>query len=272
MESAIDGLLEFRQWANPELRKLASDENLPATDRFRSHLALIEIEPDSVDYVVEQLLRITPPDVLDFDELALGTDLLAKVDAMPKSRLVDLATDTTTESTLRFRALFMLARTAESAQDSDDLRWDAMAEFVVDHLVEGATASPRYYRTLVDAFLPVRSALFPAFRTFLANQTSDQSEQFTAALIVGEYATDQPEYLCDLLFEVQPEPYTVLLQHLQKHRDFVKIRFQSLLASSSNETDEITAETTDEITDETTDEREEREKLALSHQCGVGWY
>lgn len=234
VESAIDGLREFREWANPELRKLASNVNLPATDRFRGHLALIEFEPAYVGYVVDQLLRVTPPDVLDFDELALGTGLLAKVDAIPKSRLVELATDSTQEDALRFRALFMLACTAESTDDTR-VNWDALSPFAVRHIVSETTTSPRFYRTLVDAFRPVHSILLPAFRDLLASDIPGTIERFTAASIVGEYAADEPDFLCDLLLELRPEQYTVILPRLQDHAEYVNVRFSKLLSGRLEE-------------------------------------
>lgn len=89
VESAIDGLSDFRELADPELRLLAANEDLPATARFRGQLALVEGEPERAEYVVNELLRVTPPDVLDIDELAMGTNVLAKVNAIQKSRLTD---------------------------------------------------------------------------------------------------------------------------------------------------------------------------------------
>ena len=235
VESAINGLREFRQWADPELRKLASNEDLPATDRFRGHLALLEHEPESVEFVTEQLLRGAPSDAFDFDELALGTDLLAKAEALPTSTLVDLATDSTQQDGSRFRALFMLARTANSARGDESVPWDTLTPFAVRQLVTRATTSPEYYRTLVDAFRPLRSLLLSDFRGLLARDIPDRNERFTAASIIGEYAADQPEYLCDLLLEVRPEQYRVILPRLQAHRAFANSQLSSLLAARPDE-------------------------------------
>ena len=235
VESAIEGLGEFRQWADPELHKMASDVSLPATDRFRGHLALIENEPDRAAYVVDQSLRIAPPDVLNFDELALGTDLLSKVDAIPKARLIDLAMDETQQDALRFRALFMLARTADSAGDDGKTPWDALAPLAAGQLVTRATTSPGYYRTMVDAFRPVHAILLPAFGDLLASEIPNRNERFTAASIVGEYAADQPQFLCDLLLELRPEQYNVILLRLKDHREFVNRRFSSLLSERTDE-------------------------------------
>ncbi|MGZ0166774.1 MAG: protein kinase domain-containing protein, partial [Planctomycetales bacterium] len=229
VESAIDGLQEFREWADPELRKLASDEGLSPADRFRSHLALVEREPNRAAYVVEQLLRITPPDVLDFDELALGTDILTKVDPSSKSRLVELATDSTQDDALRFRALFMLARMADPDRDNNTVPWEELAPFVVRNLVSTTTKSPGFYSTLVDAFRPIHSILVPAFRELLKSDISKPNNRFTAASIVGEYASDQPDLLCDLLLELRPEQYAVILPRLQNHLEFANSRFAKLL-------------------------------------------
>jgi formylglycine-generating enzyme required for sulfatase activity len=242
VESAISGLHDFRQWADPELRKLASNEGLPGSDRFRGHLALIEHEPESVEFVIELLLRVAPPDVLDFDELALGTDLLAKADAVPKSDLVELATDSNQEEALRFRALFMLARTAESSREQAP--WDEeVKSFAVHHLVSRATTAPEYYRTLVDAFRPVHSILLAVFRDLLASDIPDRNERFTAAAIVGEYAADRPEFLCDLLLEVRPAQYRVILPRLLPHREEVEARLATVLSkqSDSEQQDDLVA-------------------------------
>ncbi len=234
VESAIDGLREFREWADPELRKLASNMEASAIERFRSHLALIELEPDRANYVVDQLLRVEQPDVLNFDELVLGTDVLSKADAIPESRLVDLATDTAQEDELRFRAICMLARIAEPARDDGKVPWGTLTPFVVRHLVAKATTSPGDYQTLVDAFRPVHPIILPALRGLLLSDTPRSNEKVTAASIVGEYALDQPEFLCDLLLEIEPEQYSLILTRLQTHLGFVNTRFSSLLSERTD--------------------------------------
>ena len=238
VESAIEGLVEFSEWADPELRQLASNTDLPSIDRFRCHLALLEREPDRAEYVVDQLLNAVPSDALNFDELALGTHILAKADAIPRSRLIDLATDSTQEDAVRFRSLFMLASTVDSGQHDDSVTWGELTPMTVRHLVSSATTSPEYYSTLVDAFRPVHVNLLPAFRDFLTSATADQNERFTAASIVGEYAADQPEFLCDLLLELRPEQYRIVLPRLQDHREFVNSRFAKLLGELPAVTDQ----------------------------------
>lgn len=230
VESAIDGLREFREWADPELRNLASNTDVSAVQRFRSHLALIEREPDRATYVVDQLLRVEYPDVLDFDEVVLGTDVLAKADAIPESRLIDLATDAAQKDELRFRALCMLARIADLARDDGKVPWDTLTPFVVRHLVARATAFPGHYQTLVDAFRPIHPIILPALRGLLLSDIPRSNEKVTAASIVGEYALDQPELLCDLLLELEPQQYTQVLSRLQTHLGFVNTRFSNLLA------------------------------------------
>ncbi|MEJ7595364.1 MAG: protein kinase [Planctomycetaceae bacterium] len=234
VESAISGLREFRELTDPELRKLASNMQLTATERFRGHQALVENEPKRIELIVSQLLRFESPDVLDFDELALGTDLLAKLDATPKSRLTDLAADSNQADALRFRALFMLARTADSRWNREQAPWDKLMPLAVSNLVTWAAKSPADYRTLVDSFRPVHLELLPAFRDLLASSRLNGNERFSAASIAGEYAADQPDYLCDLLLESVPEQYAVLLPRLRGHRKLVNVRFSALLAAASD--------------------------------------
>jgi serine/threonine protein kinase/formylglycine-generating enzyme required for sulfatase activity len=230
VESAIDGLKDFRQWADPELHQLAADEKLPATDRFRIHLALIEQDPKYVDSVLRELLRVSATDGLDYDELALGAAMLAKIDAIPKSRLVTLATDLNQNDELRFRALLMLAQHPQLAQVSDEFPWDDVAPFVIRSLVSRATKSPVYYRTLVDAFRPIHAILLPHFKGVVTGDFDNRNESFTSCSITAEYASDQPEFLCDLALEVRPEQYTSILPYLQLHREFVNQKLASVLA------------------------------------------
>ncbi len=229
VESAIFGLSELREWADPELRTVASDESRPAKDRFRCQLSLLEGEPERAESVVKELLRVGTPAALDFEELALGTDLLAKAGALPKSQLMQLARDSTQEGALRFRAQFMLARSWDLDREGTK-PWDKLAPFAVRQLVKHATTSPTFYATLVDTFRPIQPALLPEFREFLTSGQFKGNEGFTAVSIVGEYTRNQPESLCDLLLVLPPDQYAVLLPRLLEHRDFVNTRFGTLLA------------------------------------------
>ena len=234
VESAIDGLSDFRELADPELRLLAANEDLPATARFRGQLALVEGEPERAEYVVNELLRVTPPDVLDIDELTMATNVLAKVNAIQKSRLTDLATDANQPDAARFRALFMLARTADTAQVDDGVPWEKLSPFTVRRLVALATTSPGSYRALVGAFRPIHSVLLPAFRDLLVSDALNRNEGHTAASIIGEYAVDQPLYLCDLVPELLPGQYAMILPHLKNCRKLANERFSSILAERSD--------------------------------------
>ncbi len=240
VESAIAGLDEFRRWTDPELRRLTSDTTLPTLDRFRGHLALLKSEPQRAAFIIEQLVRNDPAEQLDFDELALGIDVLATAGAVPEDQLIKLATDTTLPNRLRFRVLFMLARASRFSANEDAVPWDELSDFSVRQLVERATQTPSNHRTLVDAFRPVWLHLLSEFRKVLASDRHSQNERFTAATIVAEHLANQPEQACDLLLEVRAEEYPVILAGLKPHAEVVNRRFAKLLgkqhASNSEKT------------------------------------
>jgi formylglycine-generating enzyme required for sulfatase activity len=236
VESAIEGLQEFRRWTSPALQTMSVDPELPASERFRCLLAVMNEDPEHIESVVEQLIRMQPPDVLGLDELTLGADMLAKVDAFPMTRLMNLAKDTKQPDDLRFRLLFMLARTTDSSTNSDTLAWGELTPFVIRHLVAAAANSPGDYRKLVEAFQPVHKILLPAFDDLLASDIPNSSERFTAASIIGEYAAEDPDYLCNILLTLRPDQYRVILPRLLRFRDVVTLRFEKLLAEQSGAT------------------------------------
>ncbi|MCO8122379.1 bifunctional serine/threonine-protein kinase/formylglycine-generating enzyme family protein [Stieleria sp. TO1_6] len=227
---AIDGLDEFRQWTDPELKMLAKSDDLPPSDRFRVRLALVGENPDYAAPITHQLL-FDPS--LDFPELSLGIKLLSRSGALPTPALSESARNPTLDDSQRFRSIFMLALIEGLMPQSSQTDWQELAPFTAENLVYQTSRFPDHYQILVAAFRSVQANLSPALRDYLFKDQPGDNERYTATSILGEYLIDDPQQLCDVLMRLSGDPFKVLLQSVNQHTDHAIAHFESVLATTA---------------------------------------
>jgi hypothetical protein len=200
----------------PRLRQLYAETG-ERGKRMRLALALLPAEPDSMrDELAAWMLEVPEP-----AEVLLVRDALQAHAALLTRGLWQKVEDRNTSSTKRFRALVALADF-----DHDSPRWTKAAPGVLDELL---TANPLHLGTWIKALGPVGKKLIGPLEEVFRGQRLAEHKQ-VAAIVLADYARDQPELLADLLLEADPRQYAVLRPVLHKHQDQAARRMRQELA------------------------------------------
>jgi hypothetical protein len=215
--SVIANLDEFRKWVDPEFNRLLSRSDLPEKHSYRVNLALLPVDAARAEYVLQRLLSVDDEARLDTDELFYGAQVLSEHQGQLRDGLWDLLQDVDRLDEQRFRAALILARFQDRGpDDGNEARWEEIAPFVAGELMEAAASNPNDYTILVDALRPVRKALLPPLVGHVRGERWSEAEQLIATSIVGEYVTDDPVLLTELILELRGEQYARLLPHLKR--------------------------------------------------------
>ena len=198
--TVIDELAAYRRWTDPVLEQVAADPAARPDRRLRARLALLPVDPSHADLLRDELLDA------DSQNFPVVRDALASHAAGLGDGLWDLLATEAGDPQRRFRAAAALA-----AYDPTNPRWDGVARWVADQLVEQpAPELPRW----VDAVRPVRDRLTPRLAARFQARPAP-----VAAAVLGDYAGDQPEVLADALAHAPPDSFAVLFQRLVRHSD-----------------------------------------------------
>jgi formylglycine-generating enzyme required for sulfatase activity/tetratricopeptide (TPR) repeat protein len=202
--------------ALPRLRELYAETG-ERGKRMRLALALLSAEPDSVrDELVDWMLQAEDP-----AEVILVRDTLRPHAAALTRGLWQKVEDGKTRSTQRFRALVGLA-----AFDPDSPRWTKAASGLLDELL---TANPLHLGPWIKAFQPVRKVLIGPLGEVFRGQRLAEHKQ-VAAIVLADYAKDQPNLLADLLLDADPRQYASLWPVVKKHQEQATRRMRQELA------------------------------------------
>ncbi len=188
----------------PRLRELWQQQDVPPAARMRLALALLPVEPESVRGPLRDwMLRADDP-----AEVLLVRDALAQDAADLTDGLWQRVEEGKTPAE-RFRALAALARF-----DPGSPRWARAAPAAVEQLL---SADPLYLGLWVAGLRPARQALIEPLSEVFRGQRLPEL-RLTAAIVLTDYATDQPAVLVQLLLDAEPKQFALLRPVLEKHR------------------------------------------------------
>ncbi len=211
-------LQPYQHWAEPRLDYMA---NHPESDRERLHagLALLGHDPGQEEFLLEQLLKARPAEFL-----VLRTALQRHQEHLSE-RLWPVLQDGQAGPGPRFRAACALA-----AYDPEDPRWEKACGAVVQQML---SENPLHLGVWLEALQPVRRSLIGPLEEVFAGQTDLKQ---TAAVVLADYAADQPEVLARLLLDADPKQYALLRPLLEKFREEAAQRMREVLARSVQKT------------------------------------
>lgn len=173
--------------------------------RMRVGLALLPLEPESVrDELASWMLQVE-----DSAEMLLVRNALKPHAALLAPGLWQKVDAPNTSRQEYFRALVALA-----AFDAGSPRWQKAAPGLLDELL---TANPLYLGSWVRGLQPVRAALQEPLTEMFRSQRPVE-ERRIAALVLANYAADQPDTLFELLLEANAQQYGLLRPALAKYR------------------------------------------------------
>jgi eukaryotic-like serine/threonine-protein kinase len=189
---------EYRQWADPLLRK----ENGKAADdsrqKLRTSLALLPVDASQVPYLKDRLLEAEPGEVafirdalFPHKEQLVG-ELWAVVESPEKGK-----------ESQRLRAAAALAQ-----YDPESDKWAKAGVLVVHELVRH---NPVYLLYWSEAFRPVRASLLAPLRDIYRDHRPEQTaERFVATYLLADYAADNPRTLAELLMDADEKQFGVI--------------------------------------------------------------
>jgi formylglycine-generating enzyme required for sulfatase activity/tRNA A-37 threonylcarbamoyl transferase component Bud32 len=205
---AVPGILqelrENRDDVLPRLRELF-DETDDRGKRMRLALALIEVEPEKLrDELSDWLLDVTDP-----AEGAIIREALRPHARKLRDRLWSKSESASTTPAVRLRALAGLA-----VFDPQSARWQGAALGMISELV---AANPLHLATWMDALRPVRQHLIGPLAEVYRDRTRPERRQ-VAAMVLADYAADQPDLLANLILDADEKQYALLLPVLKQRQ------------------------------------------------------
>jgi hypothetical protein len=199
---AVPGILDELQRSGdevlPRLRERYAVGRIRGK-RMRLALALLRVEPEAVrEELMAWMLEAEDP-----NEVLLVRDGLKAPAAPLTERLWRAAGDARAPPGERFRALVVLA-----SFDPESPRWGMANEVLLN-------SNPLHLGVWVQALRPGRQKVLGPLGRVFRSRLAEQKQ--VAALVLADYAVDQPELLADLLLDADPKQYAVLLPMLRRH-------------------------------------------------------
>ena len=227
--SVISTLDRFREWADPELHDLLTQEETSHKCKYRVNLALLPVEPARAEYVFQQLLDTKEDTKLATAEIIYGAEALQGHRDEISRFLWDILEDASEPEELRFRAALILAKLQGASPGNEfETRLTPLAEFVTDELLEFCVATPGDFSLLVDAMRPAGSLLIPVLEQRVVDDELSESLRLAGTSFLGEYIGSQWDRLASVALQVRDEQFMRLLPHLKNNQHELRERLLPL--------------------------------------------
>jgi formylglycine-generating enzyme required for sulfatase activity/serine/threonine protein kinase len=204
----IKSMDDYRRWVDPRLREAftAAERAGDARKQQRASLALLPVNPDQADYLLEQLLLAEPQGV------PVLISALRERSVADKDRWWLVAKQPRRERE-RLRAACALA-----AFDPNNPTWDEIASAVSDDMVSVPAAE---LATWVPVLQPVRDKLRSPLSSIYRNPKRSDVERQHAAEYLGIYESASASFLTEsLLLAEKATQFRVFLNRLLRdHRE-----------------------------------------------------
>jgi serine/threonine protein kinase/formylglycine-generating enzyme required for sulfatase activity len=190
-----------RRWAEPQLRRLAAEGE--PKERLHAALALVEVDPDLLDYVREQLLEAKP------EELVVLRDLLQPHAAELAPPLWTVLLDAQpTKQRQRLRAAGALALYTPA----DDRRWQTVAHDLAGwYLHENLQHLPAWKL----AFDPIGAVLINPLGDIFRDDKAYETDRVLATELLADYAAKIPACLAELLMDANEKQLPIMFDRLK---------------------------------------------------------
>jgi formylglycine-generating enzyme required for sulfatase activity len=192
----------------PGLDRIARDQRRSPQERLHAYLSLLPTSRAFDEELLGRLLQSDP------DELMVIAQRMRTRRAAFAGRLWDVASAGDIDRRRKFRAACALA-----TLDPDTGRWRELAPEAANALMldENAFRIERW----LDALRPVRQALLDPLAAIFRDRGRAEDERFHAAVILQQYAADQPRFLVELIQDADVRQASMLLPALKAHRSTV---------------------------------------------------
>ncbi|RLS34681.1 MAG: serine/threonine protein kinase [Planctomycetota bacterium] len=213
----IEPLEPIRRWANPLLLDALFQAGPDSRARVNFSLALLPSNPNLGEYLRDRMLLEPPASVA-----VISRALIVHTDqSQLASHLWAILTDPAQESNKRFRAAAALAGFETSSPEAQT-KWKASADFVAEQLISQIADNQSQFNAWIALFQPARDFLIDHLSKVYASTDRGELDREFAASILGEYVSDRPQPLVELLLTATPPQHRKLFSKLEAHRPEAK--------------------------------------------------
>ncbi|MCA9137828.1 MAG: protein kinase [Planctomycetales bacterium] len=212
-----DNLRVDRQLVFDDLRTVATDIDRDTRERLRAHLVLVESDPDSADYIVEQLPNAAVGDV----------GVLISALGLEASRAVPLLWDDVRDDRGSDAELLRLAACL-AQYDPQSARWTSINNRLARALI---SASQFEIGEWAQTLQPVSDWLIEPLEVAYLNVAAPTADRVRSASLLARFGNEHPEWLCRWIADADVESFPILLKEIMKHRSHVVPQLRQQLAS-----------------------------------------
>lgn len=201
----VEKLAGYRRWSESLLHSQFAAARNDSREKLHAAIALLPADATKVDYLREQLTRVTP------SQFPAVRDAIRTYGGEIIEPLWETALDSKHSRERRFLAACALAQFA-----SNDPRWSEIAALVSGHLVSREASDFLAWR---DALAPARVQLVDALSTIYADVDEENQNRRYAAQALATYCSDDPSRLFNLLADAEHFQFSTILPRLAAHKE-----------------------------------------------------
>ena len=207
--SEVPGVIErysgYRRWTNSRLRSMLLSSAADSGEKLRASLALLPVDPSQVGYLETRLLASDPGDYLVLRQA------LRPYKALLAPKLWDEL-----DSARPGESRLLTAAGALALYDPGDVRWADSSAKIASAMV---AVNPIHLGVWLEALRPVKGRLIAPLGEIFHRKNLADTQQTLVTSILGDYTSDVPDILTDLLMDAEPKAYTILFSVVEKHQD-----------------------------------------------------
>jgi eukaryotic-like serine/threonine-protein kinase len=189
----IERMAGYRRWVNPRLVRMLGETPPSHRAHLHARLALLPVDPSQVDPLYDRLIAASPAD--------LG--VLARSLEPYKARLAPKLWSELEKAGPGDLSVLPSAG-ALALYDREDARWSDLGGKVARALV---ALNPILAGSWLDTLRPARTQLTAPLDAIFRDPSRPEDERGLAAIILADYAADDPERLAELLMVLDPKSF-----------------------------------------------------------------
>jgi len=207
--AVVTELNDFRQWADPILKKQIAESRDGSGEKLRLSLALLPQDATQVGYLRKELLKANPA------SLPVIRDAIKPHQGRIVKSLWEVLESDTQKPEVRFNAACALA----TFDGDNKTKWKPVLPFVADQLVKTIAGSLSDSGLLLRTLEPIRTRLAKPVSMIVRDEQKTQLQQDIALNIVLEYAADNPQRLTDVLASAYRRHFAKVFDALKTLKD-----------------------------------------------------
>ena len=203
----IRDVVPLRRWVDPQLRTVYADGN--DKERLHAAMALLPIEADTLDYLLNYLLVADADSVEPIRKVILdyGDREIAR------RTLWNVLEDSKQPPSCRLRAAAGLANDPFESGG----RWSPVANDLFGALIDDVTARPGNFDRWLELLRPIGGILETPAKAAFANNTEDRKTRYLVAAILANLNKDRIEKLVHYVVEADPDQFRPLQSAILPH-------------------------------------------------------